>query len=489
MARRLWGSWKSVLHFDFPHYYAEISGLKDEASGETWHLSGSASLASKYLPADTVNSNAPKFGYRSLYTSSQGDFAYAANTLGTFTQNIDSGFSCGIFVFPLGASEGGIIQFMNGESSVLALTLTSDRKLKASCPAWSLDTASANALTQNAWHYVFMAVKKSSLAVYADGAQVISSSAPSSSLNVTALRIGGCPAMFDEFSYGGYSSAYAVPSQPLQASLDMTLMGGFGTGQDGAFSWSSSAGFSINTAGNVESVSGLTIRVPTRSNASAFSKEISAGDEIMLHVRQKGASGAYALAGLYDFARVADASGGYITLEKNITAFDMAEAVRDYTLAACKVPNFSSVNITAGWMRPQKNIIVFRCTGNVYWGGGTYFSPQKRYDPLAVTHSDLPDRMIDSGLNFLAFCGGTFTAPASGRLGARTSDKVYRPNGYGGGGGNEGRIMTGTKGSGYYGANLLIAAKKLAVDSNALQYGAKNSSAFSGLCYMAGDLS
>ena len=113
-----------------------------------------------------------------------------------------------------------------------------------------------------------------------------------------------------------------------------------------------------------------------------------------------------------------------------------------------------------------------------------------RNDSHKLTHSDLPDRMIPSAGNIIITCGGKFTAPEGARLGHEKAGSIFRPAGYGG------RVINGencimipySPSSTAYGFNILIAAKRLAIDESALAYGARSTNWYSGLCYLAGDL-
>ena len=90
----------SLLHFDFPHYNADNSALKDEASQETWSRHGNIMTASKYSPADYTDSNTPKFGYRCLYSQSSTDYVTASNSHGTFDINSSGPYTFEVFIQP-----------------------------------------------------------------------------------------------------------------------------------------------------------------------------------------------------------------------------------------------------------------------------------------------------------------------------------------------------------------------------------------------------
>ena len=293
--------------------------------------------------------------------------------------------------------------------------------------------------------------------------------------------------MFDEFALRSPVPALSVPSQPYQGALDLTRIGGFGNGNDGTFTLTSGSCYS-NAYGTVTGAAGVSFTVDSwHKPTTCMGSKPNAGDELMFLVRKKS-GGINGLQGLYAFRFITGIQGTSFTIDSPITEeFDMSEAVSNYTVTAHKIPHFSSVNISGGSLLMYNHVAAFRCTGNATINGAVYSSSvAQRIDDFDLSHSDLPDRMIPSMGNILFFCGGTFTAGTNARLGHAPGD-VANKAGYGGKSDN---IMIATQSnSQYYGANVLIAARKLAIDENALAYGALNSVHYSGLCYLAGDFS
>lgn len=487
--RRIFTGIKSLLHFDFPHFNAKDSGLKDETGLETWSRSGSAMSASKHIPAGFASAIAPKFGYRCLYTQSANDFIQSTNYSGSFSTDK---FDTELFICPQSSTAGNILAFMNGNSESLALSLTSARNLRVSSSSWSLASESSFIVPLNSWHHVRLQVAGTTLKVFADGAQVIAVNVPGGKLPVTGMRIGGAHSFFDEFVFRDNIQNAFVPSQPVQGVLDLTKIGGFGTGADGEFNGNADS-MNINTCGHVDSLKGVNACVTSWNASNCAAKSLSPGDEVMFFAVNHSSAINKNLTGLYAFRRVISSDGLSFIIDSPLeTEFGQSEFANNNWLYAFRVPNFSRVNITGGNLYAKFQASAFRCTGDVtISNAGTKFmsASPTRYDDFDLSHSDLPDRMISSRGNLIVICGGTFTADSSAMLGhAKTSASLFRPAGYGGADNYSQPVMIGSPSNKYYGFNILIAAKKLRIDSDSLAYGADAQHHYSGLCYLAGDM-
>ena len=478
----------SLVHFDFPHYYALNSGLKDEIPGNSWYIAGNAAFAGKYQPVDVVISNAPKFGYRCLYTQSNSDYIFSRGLTGT----IDGTLCAEIFINIQSSTAGNIIAVSNGSDEIFSLSLTASRNVKFSSNNWNISATSESSLTLNSWHHIRLAVSYTSVTVYADGVQIISTNGGAESFAFTVIRIGGANALYDEFILRNNIPSLVVPSQPYNLALDITKLGGFGTGRDGELIIDSGS-ISVNTYGHVTAVNDRNFTVASWFRATYKPvRDINAGDEVMFLVLQKS-NGLDELCGLYSFRNIISIDRNKFTADAPVNEeFDMAEAVNNYLVYCYKIPHFAKADISANLLA-RHYVIAFRCSGDVNFTGGTHYEAGlhvSRNDSHNLTHSDLPDRMIPSAGNIIITCGGKFTAPEGARLGHEKAGSIFRPAGYGG------RVINGencimipySPSSTAYGFNILIAAKRLAIDESALAYGARSTNWYSGLCYLAGDL-
>lgn len=493
-SRRSFGSIKSLLHFDFPHHYATNSGLKDEASPESWHLNGNANFAGKFPPVDVSTTNAPKFGYRSLHTSANSDYAYCANLNNTFKFNNSGPLEFELFFYLLTSANGNLITLMSGNDTVFTLSISSE-KLSASSTSFGISITSSNSITINTWHHVRVSLSSNSCNVYYNANSIGTATiSGTKSATVSSVRIGGINGYLDEFVYRwGGTSAGGVPTAPYQGTLDITKAGGFGTGRDGSLILSGSGAVYINTSAIISAVSNGTLFThngfaPVSSSVGRIiAGEPKQGDEVMLWVEPTGSKDN--LAGLYAFRNIVSVSANSFTIDSPVVdEFDMDEALRYYKIIATKIPHFTTVTLNrTSCLKMPHYFIAFRATGNVSWDcyNSTYEKATTMVN-FALSHSDLPDRILPSYANIMIFCGGTCSV--TGRMGV-DSNQPYRLGGYGGADDVAGQIMIGSRDSDIHGANILIAAKTLNVDSNSLLYGAKSATHYSGLCYLAGNLS
>lgn len=456
--RRTFGNIKSLLHFDYPYHGAVNSGLLDECSVASWTKYGNALSASNFEHADIYFSNAPKFGYRCLYTQSASDYIQSANSIFN-----SANFDAEIFICVKSSTAGIIFALLNGNSPVISLSVSSSRALtlnsQASSFIFALDT----------WCHIKLSCSGNSASVFADGACVINSASVTNT-GVTGIRIGGAHAMFDEFAFRQGNANASVPSKPYQGALDIVKAGGFGDGHDGALSWSSTSNFTVNSWAEIKSVSGNSLTLKTPSGRSVWTSAnaayaISPGDEVLITPNMKSSYQDYS--GCYAFRHITSVNGSNITLNSPVTEeFDMENIFTQYNFYILKVPNFSAVNVSNGSLFPVKpGFCVFRSKGDCVLNpkrvGSKTFSGIETY-PLS--HSELPDRIFHRNGAYMFFTGGTFSsAPTLYKLGA--VDQYGKP-----------RIA------------LLIAAKKIKIDPENFAFDQVINDSLSGRCYMAGDL-
>ncbi|MBQ6971825.1 MAG: hypothetical protein IJP86_05655 [Synergistaceae bacterium] len=421
-------------------------------------------------------------------TQSADDYVHASNT-GAFTVSGTDKFTLEIFADFLSSSAGNIISFMAGTSQALSITLEASRILKVSVPNWGITFTGADIPALSAWHHIRLTSNGADLSLWLDGAlEGRANLTGTSQLQVTECRIGGCHALLDEFAFRDGDAGAGVPFEPFRLSLDITKAGGFGTGRDGALNLTSANAFTVNTRGRVKEASGVNMQVISWTAANYF-KTVNPGDELMFLVTCRNDSfPSTDLAGLYAFRDVVAVNDTYITVDRPITdEFDMTEALASYIVTAYKIPHLSSLSFT-GQARFNWDVFAVRSSGDVSWNGATYVEKHDlRRDSIALSHSDLPDRMIPSAGNILIFCGGTFTAPEGARIGHTKAGSITRGPGIGGSTLWDNPIMVGAETLRYAECNILIAAKRLRIDQSALAYGATISSRYSGLCYLAGD--
>lgn len=408
------------------------------------------------------------------------------------TGNFDGTLCAEIWINIQSSTAGNILAVSNGGDEIFSLSLTASRNVKFSSNNWNISVTSENPITLNSWHHIRLAVSYNSVAVYADGVQIISTNGGAESFAFTMVRIGGANALYDEFILRDNIPTFTVTSQPYNLALDITKMGGFGTGRDGELIIDSGS-ISVNTCGHVTAVNSKNFTVASWLRATYKpARDINAGDEVMFLVLQKS-NGSDELCGLYAFRNIISIDGNKFTADAPVNEeFDMAEAMNNYLVYCYKILHFSKADISANLLT-NHYVAAFRCSGDINFTGGTKAhdgTVTARSDSHNLTHSDLPDRMIPSAGNIIITCGGKFSAPEGARLGHEKAGTITHPAGYGG------RVINGencimipySPSSTAYGFNILIAAKRLAIDKNALAYGARATNWYSGLCYLAGDL-
>lgn len=487
-SRRLFdSSIKSVLHFDFPHANARIPGLHDEVGLESWNKAGNACFVSRFKPADITATNAPKFGYRSLCTQSASDYVYSTGNSGIFSFTSSVAFNLEIWTCLQSSTAGNIFAFMNGSAELFTVSVTAERKIKVVCSTLSINFTTSDTLPLNDWAHVRVGFSRGNgyVTVFINGTQCGEAYFTEQPIAVTSLRIGGANAYFDEFIFRHNNGGHSVTSSPVQGSFDIAKAGGYGTGADGELSITSGTK-TLNICAIVKSASGSTVKIADFQGTGAVFPSINPGDEVLFLVMPKS-KGVDSLAGLYAFRRVVDCSSGSLTLDSPVSdEFNMSDALNSYKVTVHRVPNLSGLTLAANAsLRPDfYRVLTFRCTGNVTWHGKTALTSitGRTLDNWDLCHSDLPDRMIYSSHNIFITCGGTFTADSSARIGGNSS--LTRKGGYGGV--STDSIMVGS--SNYYEDNILIAARKLSIDDDALAYGARGQTHYSGLCYLAGEL-
>lgn len=434
---------KSLLHFDYPYHGATNSALHDELGLCEWAKNGSAMFASAYSPADVNYYDAPKFGYRCLYTQSESDYIYSVNSIFDSQE-----FSAEIYLYLRSSSEGRIFSFMNGSYISLSLMIRSGGYVAVN------STVSDTALVINTWYHIRMNFKNNNVYVYLDGNLILTANSIHLS-NITALRIGGCHALFDEFAFWDEAREASVPYYPYEGYLDLVKMGGFGDGHDGEYIHSMTTYH--NPEGKVTSAYDTFFTVDTWYPLGNFNK-INTGDEIMFYVTADKKSTYHELAGLFAFRHIVFLNNYSFVVDSPVTEeFDMEEAFKNYTVYALKVPNYSACRCTAITPSYHAKVGIIRSTGDMTFINTFITTSAPNFYNVPLAPGNLPDRLLGVSSHGIFLCGGTLSL-AKERSTARLSiDKC----------------------------NILAASRKLNIDSSTFPRIATSSEP--GLHYLAGE--
>ena len=223
---------KSLIHFDYPYYGEANDGLNDEINGTIWERSGNARLVGAEAPAAQIIPGTPKFGYRCLHTSADTDFIALKEDTSLFalTESGTYEFSC--YVRAVSSTAGNIISLYSGDTALFSITLTNDLKVSVSCPSWDYSKTSTGALSLNVWSWVCVKLSSTELRIVIDTDKDIFTLTDRTALAVTQCHIGGIVGEIDEFVFRD-SWSTSIPSAPIQATLRVSELGGFGTGSTG----------------------------------------------------------------------------------------------------------------------------------------------------------------------------------------------------------------------------------------------------------------
>ena len=439
---------KSIVHFDFPYFHEPDDGLSDDLGLLTLARAGGAKLVGSESPADAIVSNTPRFGYRCLQTD--GNNSYVQGT-GTFTLAPSGNYEFSLWVRPTASTAGNFLQLLNGSTVLFSASLNSSLQVACSASTLALNLTSSQTIPLNTWTLLRFQFAQGKFTLKIGTAESYAEGLNSTSLNVTSLRIGGITGQIDEFIFRD-NFTDSIPTQPMQARLNISELGGYGTGSLGNVAISSNcvlsscAYFSAKVSGgsfNKFTLSGLT--------AGKFGT-FKAGDEVMILNPQDGS---------YEFRTITDFTNNTVTLSS------APSVVISYgSTMLVQVPHFNSLTVNSGSVitPPQRTsstaggITAFRVKGNCTINGSviTHGYGMPRTDTIQMTHSKLIDNFLcGSGGGIFIACGGTFTAGSSARLGATW-------NGSSKGGAPVSRGKGGDGGAGYGGAGGSD------VDSNAL---------------------
>ena len=434
---------KSLLHFDYPYHGASNSALHDELGLCSWSKNGAPMFASSYSPADVNYYDAPKFGYRCLYTQSESDYIFSVNSI------FDSQkFSAEIFINLRSSSEGRIFSFMCGNSISLSLMIRSGGYVAVN------SAMSDTALNINTWYHLRMNYKDNNVYVYLDGNLILTANSIHLQ-GITALRIGGCHALFDEFAFWDESREASIPYYPYEGYLDLVKMGGFGDGHDGEFKTALTTNH--NPEGKVTSAYGTSFTVDTWYPLGNFTK-INAGDEIMFYVTADKKSTYHELAGLFAFRHIVYLNNYSFVIDSPvIDEFDMEEAFRNYTVYALKVPNYTTFRCTAIYPSYHARVGIIRSTEDMTFINTFITTSTTNFYNVPLAPGDLPDRLLGVSSHGIFLCGGTLSL-----LKERSTARLSVDN-----------------------CNILAAAKKLNIDSST--FPRISTSLESGLHYLAGE--
>ena len=428
----------SLLHFDYPYYAEPNDGLNDEILGTVWARSGNLKLAGSEIPADTIINGTPKFGYRCLYSQAVNDYAYAINDI--FTLDASSSYEVSCYVRPAASQSGNIFALFNNDSQTLALTLNNNLTLSANCPAWNLNLTSSQTLMLNTWHSIALRISPSQCSIIIDGTSD-HTDITRTPLTASSCRLGGFNGFIDEFMFRD-SFSTSLPSQPVQAVLNASELGGFSNG---------SVMYGHTT---------LTYDCTINSYASC-----TVGSDKSYITLSNVSTGIFG--GLQDYREIMilnNETGDYEFRELRSVTGNSAKVVTPVTISGnelqvISVPHFLSLtipeNVTvspAAFSNGRGGVVIFRVKGDCTINGKIITSGlgRTRTDNMQLTHAKLIDNfLLTSGGNTMIFCGGTFTASSTARIGASWSGggkggaPVYRGNGepggagYGGAGGSD----------------------------------------------------
>ena len=428
------------MHFDFPYRGETGDGLRDEIGAYTWNSAGNIKLVGSQKPVDKVVDVGAKFGYRCLQSTASSTYISSS---GAWSLNAGENYEASLWFRPTASQDGNLFALFNGNTQVFALKVNSSMQVQVICDILSLSLTASSALALSTWHCLRMQITSSLVNIYLGDTLLAQQNISRSLVSATEARIGGAAGLIDEFTFRtSLTSSYQ--EQPLQGTLSIASLGGFGTGKLGDVSLTKSGTFCATAdCKNVVSAVDRSIRLDNIS--PGLFGEFAPGDEVLVIDHQTGA---------YDFVNISRISGSTYTFDK-FPDVPMAT----HTTYFVQVPHFNTLTIPANIrvrgradsVAYASGIIAFRCKGNCNVQGYILTNGQgkKRTDTLQMTHAQLADRFLfdEGGFIFIA-CGGIFTASSNARIGATwsgagdagtspaNSDGTRGGAGYGGGGAN-----------------------------------------------------
>ncbi|WP_295157103.1 hypothetical protein [Selenomonas sp. AE3005] len=280
-------------------------------------------------------------------------------------------------------------------------------------------------------------------------------------------------------------------------STKISDIGGFGTGELGSVTISSTT--QLNSYARVSSVSSNGYSITISSQSYGRYGRFAAGEEIMFHV--SNTSSIYAADyGVRVFARIMQAKGNLLTLNTKIPITNLT----GHTCQIVSVPNFNNLTLTSTirplkWNSYRGGIIVFRCSGTFNVVNGKLntvgYGMSAGQKVRGITEVDLSERLpLNEGNGAVLVVARNITMSANTRFGAtwsgalghgtalgRSSDGSSGGAGYGGGGGTSscgagnatsGTDTTGGRGGSSNGCNDMTAGALRGYSSYASRRGA-----------------
>lgn len=429
---------KSLLHFDYPYFAEPFDGLGDNILGNVWTRKGSIKLVGSSSPADAIVSGTPKFGYRCLQSSGSSDYITCSSS--AFSLTSSDNYEILFWIRPTASQAGTIINFLNGSNTVLAVSL--DASLHVMLNSGSISLTSSNTLTLNSWALCSVRLSGSQASLIVNNVTT-SKDITRSAITVTECRLGGFAGQLDEFMFSSRILS-SLPTQPAQGILNITDIGGPGSGIHGNVTITSNC--IMNTTAAMSAVKGSMITgIPSGYSFGNVQTgkfgTVAVGQEVMI-LNENGE---------YCFSTISSVSSSNIS-------FNPKPSITGPT-SFIVIPNFYNLTINAGvtvsphaWNGTSGGIVAFRVKGNCTINGSiiTMGKGKPRSDNLQLTHGSLIDNFItNKGGGIFIVCGGTLTAPSTARLGAAWSGagtggtSAYRADGspggagYGGAGGSD----------------------------------------------------
>ena len=320
------------------------------------------------------------------------------------------------------------------------------------------EVISSTAITLSTWQHILLRFSEGYCTLYLDGVQVLGAEM-SDSVITSSIQLGGFVGYMDEFVFRNSASSGTpkIPSAPYNATFDVGLVGGFGTGSDGDITISVDC--YINSSGLINSITDAkTFSINSWASGIYPASE---GRELMIHITApiSTTSADYPYVGLYAFSKIASIENDInITLEDEITSengFDFtldSSLLSEYYIQVITVPHFNTLTIKSEkTVKPRTwstyksgGIVAFRCKGDCTIRGSiiTHGRGAVRYDWCQMENSKLIDRFLCAqGGGIFITCGGTFTTSESARLGASWSGEGDGSNGAAGYGGKSGATI------------------------------------------------
>ncbi|GHV49970.1 hypothetical protein FACS1894216_01320 [Synergistales bacterium] len=347
-----YGSIETLLHFDFP-YFGETaatagweSGLRNDANwNEKWEKVGAVKLVGTEQPVDEVVAGCPKFGYRCLGGNNSTSIR-TTNPAPAWNLNSSNDYEFEFFYRLTNNAPVSVLQFFDsGNNSLGRFWLGGIEGVTFFMPSWNLNVQNGVAITPNTWHHMLARFKAGVYTFYFDGQQTATATYPGGSiLQVSTVELYSGENYIDEFVFrtSAGTGPPVVPTQPYQGTLKAKDMGGFGDGSFGDAAFTSGT-TDINTTSKIVKLSETLYELEGTQSAGIYGN-FSVGQEIMVHVSSLY-NGNTATLGLYGFAKIVNANGVALTLDKDPIPELSAQGYRDAWVTAILVPNYNNLTI------------------------------------------------------------------------------------------------------------------------------------------------